>query len=117
MEKSPNCRLAVNIVGFLVTGLLLGANAQSADILDSYNVVWDSQSSNPSESMPVGGGDIGLNVWVENNELLFYIGRSGTFDENNHMLFQQRRHIPAGAEVATGLYRNHRQNCANRHDY
>jgi hypothetical protein len=36
--------------------------------------------------MPVGGGDIGLNVWVENNELLFYVGRSGTFDENNHML-------------------------------
>ncbi len=86
MEKSPNCRLVVNIVGFLVTGLLLGANAQSADILNSYNVVWDSQSSNPSESMPVGGGDIGLNVWMENDELLFYIGRSGTFDENNHML-------------------------------
>jgi hypothetical protein len=36
--------------------------------------------------MPVGGGDIGLNVWVENNELLFYIARSGTFDENNEFL-------------------------------
>lgn len=33
--------------------------------------------------MPCGGGDIGLNVWVENNELLFYIAKSGTFDENN----------------------------------
>jgi len=87
MEKSLKCRLVVNIVGFFVTALVFCADkAQSADILDSYNIVWNSQSTNASESMPVGGGDIGLNVWVENNELLFYIGRSGTFDENNHML-------------------------------
>lgn len=36
--------------------------------------------------MPVGGGDIGLNVWVENGDLLFYISRSGSFDENNTLL-------------------------------
>ena len=36
--------------------------------------------------MPCGGHDVGLNVWVENGDLLFYIGRSGTFDENNTML-------------------------------
>src|SRR5205809_1075833 len=36
--------------------------------------------------MPCGGGDIGLNVWVENNELLFYVARSGTFDETNALL-------------------------------
>ena len=36
--------------------------------------------------MPCGGGDIGLNVWVENNELLFYISRSGSLDENNCLL-------------------------------
>ncbi|MDB4919577.1 DUF5703 domain-containing protein, partial [Mucilaginibacter sp.] len=38
------------------------------------------------ESMPCGGGDIGLNVWVENGELYFYIAKSGTFDENNTFL-------------------------------
>jgi hypothetical protein len=54
--------------------------------LDQYNVVWDSQSKNSSESMPVGGGDIGLNVWVENGELLLYLSQSGTFDENMTML-------------------------------
>jgi hypothetical protein len=36
--------------------------------------------------MPLGGGDIGLNVWTENDEVLVYIARSGTFDENNSML-------------------------------
>ncbi|WP_167607136.1 DUF5703 domain-containing protein [Maribellus sediminis] len=52
---------------------------------ENYNVVWNSQSTNSSESMPCGGGDIGLNVWVENGDLLFYMARSGTFDENNTM--------------------------------
>jgi hypothetical protein len=50
---------------------------------DQYNVVWDKQSKNSGESMPCGGGDIGLNVWVENGQLLFYLSRSGAFDENN----------------------------------
>ncbi|WP_340114672.1 DUF5703 domain-containing protein [Maribellus mangrovi] len=52
---------------------------------ENYNVVWNSQSVNSSESMPCGGGDIGLNVWVENGDLLFYMAQSGTFDENNTM--------------------------------
>lgn len=54
------------------------------------SVVWDSPSSNSSGSMPCGGGDIGMNVWVENGDLLFYISRSGTFDEHNCMLKQGR---------------------------
>lgn len=62
----------------------LCATAQSA--LDQYNAVWEKQSLNSSESMPCGGGDIGLNVWVEGDELLFYMSRSGTFDENNTLL-------------------------------
>jgi hypothetical protein len=58
--------------------------------LEQYNVIWNSQSKNSGESMPTGGGDIGLNVWVENGDLLFYISRSGAFDENNTLLKQGR---------------------------
>lgn len=54
--------------------------------LDACNVVWTTQSKNSSESMPCGGGSIGLNVWTENNEILLYISRSGSFDENNALL-------------------------------
>jgi len=54
--------------------------------LDNCNIIWTSQSKNSGESMPCGGGDIGLNVWVEKGDLLFYIARSGTFDENNTLL-------------------------------
>ncbi len=51
-----------------------------------YNVVWNSQSKNSSESMPLVGGDIGCNVWVENGDILFYLQRSGSFDENSQFL-------------------------------
>ncbi len=54
--------------------------------VEQYNEIWNFQSENSSESMPCGGGDIGLNVWVENDELLFYMQQSGAFDENNTFL-------------------------------
>ena len=49
-------------------------------------MVWTSQSRNASESMPCGGHDIGMNVWVEDGDVLFYIQQSGWFDENNTLL-------------------------------
>ncbi|MFV5690123.1 DUF5703 domain-containing protein [Flavobacterium sp. ZT3R25] len=55
-------------------------------VLDNYNQIWRTQSNNSSESMPLGGGDIGLNVWVEKGDLYFYFSRSGTFDEHNALL-------------------------------
>jgi len=54
--------------------------------LNNYNINWDSQSLNAASSMPCGGGDIGLNVWVEKGDLFFYIAQSGAFDENNALL-------------------------------
>jgi hypothetical protein len=52
----------------------------------SYNITWNSQSKNSSESMPCGGGDIGMNVWVENGDVLIYIARSGSLNEDNAMM-------------------------------
>ena len=40
--------------------------------------------------MPCGGGDIGMNIWVEDGDVMFYVSRSGTFDENNCQLKQGR---------------------------
>ena len=54
--------------------------------LAQSNVIWNTQSNNSSESMPVGGGDIGLNLWVEKGEVYLYLSRSGSFDENNTLL-------------------------------
>ena len=57
------------------------------------NIIWNTPSRNSSESMPCGGGDIGMNIWVEEGDILFYLSRSGTFDENNCQLKQGRFRI------------------------
>jgi len=61
--------------------------------IEEYNIIWKNPSKNSSESMPCGGGEIGLNVWVENGDILFYIAQSGFFDENNGMLKHGRIRI------------------------
>ena len=65
--------------------LLSAFVAVNADYVPQ-DYVWTSQSRNSSESMPCGGHDIGMNVWVEQGDVLFYIQQSGWFDENNTLL-------------------------------
>ena len=77
-------RLFILILFFVGLGLVSG-KCQPAD-LDDYNIIWTEQSRNSSESMPLVGGDIGCNVWVENGDVLFYIQRSGSFSENGEYL-------------------------------
>ena len=48
--------------------------------------VWTSQSQNAAGSMPCGGHDVGMNVWVENGDILFYVSKGGMLDENNTLL-------------------------------
>ncbi len=61
-------------------------NENQRDVLSNYNVIWERQSENSSESMPVGGYDVGCNVWVEDGSIYYYFGRSNAFDENNALL-------------------------------
>ena len=60
--------------------------AGSQDRLAAYDLEWDTPSRNSGESMPIGGGDVGANVWVEGGDVLLYLDRSGNFDENNTQL-------------------------------
>ncbi|MFC2098730.1 DUF5703 domain-containing protein [Bacteroidota bacterium] len=78
-------RIYAVIILLICSHLGIQAREKSTDWLDEYNVVWKSQSDNSSGSMPCGGGDIGMNVWVENGDLLFYIERSGNIDENDQI--------------------------------
>jgi Domain of unknown function (DUF5703) len=60
--------------------------AQLVDDLEAYRVVWDTPSQNASESMPLVGGDLGCNLWVEDGELRLYLQRSGCLSENGEYL-------------------------------
>jgi hypothetical protein len=75
-------RVAAFLFCLLLTGI---AFAQTGE-LDKCDIVWTGQGLNSSESMPCGGGDIGLNIWVEQGDILLYMTRSGTYDENNALL-------------------------------
>lgn len=78
--------MRIGLLAAILAGLAQGSPADDLDWLAPYNVAWTSQSKDSSESMPCGGGDTGMNVWVENGDLLCYIQRSGCFDENNQYL-------------------------------
>ncbi len=81
------------LVAYLMMAVALTASAAGHVPQD---VVWTSASRNSSESMPCGGHDIGMNVWVERHpaegrraaccDVLFYVQQSGWFDENNTLL-------------------------------
>ena len=57
------------------------------DALDSYNVVWETPSANYGGSLPLGNGDIGLNVWVEaDGDLQFLISKTDAWDDNARLV-------------------------------
>lgn len=68
--------------------------------MKQYNIRWDSQSRNSSESMPLGGHDAGCNVWVQDDELCLYLSQSGAFDENGTMLKAGRLRLKSDAPLA-----------------
>lgn len=45
--------------------LNLAQLAQSIQLPAGYDTIWTTQSLNSAGSMPLGGGDVGLNVWAE----------------------------------------------------
>ncbi|MFW5831162.1 MAG: DUF5703 domain-containing protein [Prolixibacteraceae bacterium] len=55
--------------------------------LGDCNVIWDSPSKDSLGSMPAGNGDIGINLWVEENgDLLFYLSKTDAWSGNARLL-------------------------------
>ncbi|MBK5293156.1 MAG: hypothetical protein JJE04_15970 [Acidobacteriia bacterium] len=51
------------------------------------DVLWDSPSRDSSGSMPLGNGDIGINLWVEpSGDIVFYISKTDAWSENLRLL-------------------------------
>ncbi len=56
------------------------------ETLDDCNVTWSSPSGNSFGSMPLGNGDVGLNVWVENSgNVAFYISKVDALDAQHRL--------------------------------
>lgn len=70
---------------FLSIFLQLSVYAQS-DRVNKYAVTWDNPSGNSSGAMPIGNGEVGANVWVEDNgDILFYLSRTDAWAENSSL--------------------------------
>lgn len=55
--------------------------------LEAYDVSWDSLGFYSAQSMPLGNGDIALNVWTEQNgDVLFYISKSDAWSEAGNLV-------------------------------
>ena len=75
------------VVFFCCFGLAKEKTTYDFNDIQTYNVTWDSPSKDCSGSMPIGNGNIGLNVWVEENgDLLFYIGKTDAWGDNARLL-------------------------------
>ena len=94
----------ITILGFLVILEFLVPSAASAADYKPKDYVWTTQSRNSSESMPCGGHDIGMNVWVEDGDVLFYVSQSGWFDENNTLLKAGRWRIHFDDQLVAGTF-------------
>ena len=70
----------------LIFGLLIGLIFGKAEVkaaLPDYDVRWDALGKTSADSMPLGNGDIGLNVWTEpNGDVLFYVSKTDAWTED-----------------------------------
>lgn len=59
----------------------------SASPSDEYGVVWDSPGKNYKDSMPIGNGDLGLNLSTEENgDVVFLIDKTDAWTENSELV-------------------------------
>lgn len=101
-------RVVLSLLAICAAGFTSALPAAAADYIPK-DYVWTSQSKNSSESMPCGGHDVGMNVWVENGDVMFYVSRSGMFDENNTLLKAGRFRIRLTPEPFSGADSGFRQ--------
>ena len=83
----------IKIIWTLVVIVVFGCQPGNVSLthnqnrLAEYNVIWESPSKDHNGSMPIGNGDIGLNVWVEEKgDICFYIGKTDSWGDNGRLL-------------------------------
>jgi hypothetical protein len=63
------------------------ASAREAGFVAANDVTWNSLGTNENDSMPLGNGDLALNVWMEQNgDIVLLIAKSDAWSENGQLL-------------------------------
>jgi alpha-L-fucosidase 2 len=54
---------------------------------DEYAVVWNSPGKNFKDSMPIGNGAVGMNLWTQNNgDIVFLLSKVDAWTENSELV-------------------------------
>lgn len=76
-------KMLLGAIGLLLCNLSLFAQSE---VVNKYAVEWNQFSKNASESFPIGNGEVGANVWLEENgNLVCYISRTDAWSENSSL--------------------------------
>lgn len=80
--------LAISCLALLGTGCTTEATlSDNLKAIEGYSVIWESPSKNSMGNMPMGNGDLGMNLWVEENgDLQFYLSKTDAWSENARLL-------------------------------
>src|SRR5450759_3623314 len=71
---------------FFILGTMV-LSAKENHFTAANDVTWNSLGTNENNSMPLGNGDIALNVWTEQNgDIVLLIAQSDAWSENGQLL-------------------------------
>ncbi|HEX4123072.1 MAG TPA: DUF5703 domain-containing protein [Verrucomicrobiae bacterium] len=75
------------LAALLAPALPLALFADTSPFVKMNDVEWNSLGTNENSSMPLGNGDIGLNVWTEQNgDIVLLLAKADAWSENGQLL-------------------------------
>jgi len=79
--------MKTKIVSFIFMLAAMALPAQQNHFVALNDVTWHSPGTNENNSMPLGNGDIALNVWTEpNGDIVLLLAKSDAWSENGQLL-------------------------------
>ncbi len=76
----------IGVLSWCGLSAAIAAMPQAAE-LEQCNVVWTTPGKDAGDSMPLGNGQVGINLWVEaGGDLHFYISRTDSYSEASRLL-------------------------------
>jgi hypothetical protein len=91
MQLRPSFRACVILAALLSAA---SARAQSIQFATANDVTWNQPGTNENDSMPLGNGDLALNVWTTTNgDIVLLASKSDAWSENGQLLKLGRARI------------------------
>src|SRR5258706_1257551 len=79
--------MKIRIISFIFILTTMAVSAQQTSFIEKNDVTWNSIGTDENNSMPLGNGDLALNVWTEQNgDIVLLLAKSDAWSENSQLL-------------------------------